>query len=281
MTKIVDGKSLAQEIANRLKKEVNDLNLRGVKPKLVIVGIKPDTRSQVYIRMKLKRAEEIGIIAEYVDLSNRSHAECVEKVTELSNDKSVHGIILQLPLAGWYDPQDLIDYIDPAKDVDGLTSTNQTALEQNKPGIVPATPLAVMQILKVNEVELKDKIVCIVGRSHLVGMPLRYLLEHTGAKVLVGHRQIKNIAELTLQSDIVISAAGSPGLITKDMIKKDTVVIDVGINDIDNKLRGDVDFESVSKIARLITPVPGGVGPMTVVMLLQNVVNAVKIIPKE
>lgn len=281
MTKIVDGKELAQEIADRLKIEVGELKQSGVSPKLVIVGIKPDSRSQVYIRMKRRRAEEIGIIAEYVDLSNRSHAECIEKITELSSDKNVHGIVLQLPLAGWYDPQDLIDYIDPSKDVDGLTSTNQTALEQNKPGIVPATPLAVMQILKINNIKLKNKVVCVIGRSHLVGMPLRYLLENADAKVLVGHRQIKNIAELTLQSDIVISAAGSPGLVTANMIKKDTVVIDVGINDIDNKLRGDVDFESVSKIARLITPVPGGVGPMTVVMLLQNVVNAAKIIPKE
>jgi methylenetetrahydrofolate dehydrogenase (NADP+)/methenyltetrahydrofolate cyclohydrolase len=276
MTKIVDGKLIAQEVANRLKEKVDELRQQGIKPKLVIVGIKPDARSQVYIRMKLKRAEEIGINTEYIDLNNATRTECIEKVSELSNDKAIDGIILQLPLAGWYDPQDLIDYIDPSKDVDGLTSTNQLALEQNKPGIYPATPLAVMKILKLNNIELSHKTVCVVGRSHLVGTPLKYLLEHSGAKVLVGHRQIKDLSNLTLQSDIVISAAGSPSLITADMIKQGAVVIDVGINNVDDKLRGDVDFEGVSKKASIITPVPGGVGPLTVVMLLKNVIDSAK-----
>lgn len=276
MAQIVDGKKLAQGIANRLKNEVSDLNLRGVKPKLVIVGIKPDSRSQVYIRMKLKRAEEVGIITDYIELEGVSRTECIRKVTELSNDNNVHGIILQLPLAEWYDPQELIDYIEPTKDADGLTSTNQTALEQNQPGIVPATPLAVMYILQNEYIDLENKTVTIIGRSNLVGTPLKYLLEHAGAKVLVAHRQTKDIAGLTRQSDIVISAAGTPGLITDGMIKKDAIVIDVGINDVDGKLKGDVDFDSVKDIASIITPVPGGVGPLTVVMLLQNVISSAK-----
>lgn len=273
MAQVVEGKKLAQQIANRLQKKTNELIKGGIKPKLVIVSIKPDASSQVYIRMKLKRAEEIGIETQYIDLGNKNHADCIKSVQALSKDSNVHGIVLQLPLAGWYDPQDLIDYIDPSKDVDGLTSTNQTALEQNRPGIVPATPLAVMQILQEYNIDLRDKMVAVIGRSHLVGMPLRYLLEHAGARVLVGHRQIKDIAALTRQSDIVISAAGSPGLITGEMVKKDAVVIDVGINDVDRKLKGDVDFESVKEIASIITPVPGGVGPLTVIMLLQNTIN--------
>jgi len=273
MAQVVEGKKLAQQIANRLQKKTNELIKGGIKPKLVIVSIKPDASSQVYIRMKLKRAEEIGIETQYIDLGNKNHADCIKSVQALSKDSNVHGIVLQLPLAGWYDPQDLIDYIDPSKDVDGLTSTNQTALEQNRPGIVPATPLAVMQILQEYNIDLRDKMVAVIGRSHLVGMPLRYLLEHAGARVLVGHRQIKDIAALTRQSDIVISAAGSPGLITGEMVKKDAVVIDVGINDVDGKLKGDVDFESVKEIASIITPVPGGVGPLTVIMLLQNTIN--------
>lgn len=276
MVKIVDGKKLAQEIADRLKTEVDKLKQNGIIPKLVIVAIEPDSRSQAYIRMKLRRAEEVGIITEYIELDGASHTECIKKVSELSNDKNIHGIILQLPLAGWYDPQDLIDYVEPSKDVDGLTSTNQTALENNQTGIVPATPLAVMEILKNEKIESKNKVVCVVGRSHLVGTPLRYLLEHSGAEVLVGHRQTKNLPELTLRSDIVISAAGSPSLIKADMIKKDAVVIDVGINDVDHKLKGDVDFENVKRVASIITPVPGGVGPLTVVMLLKNVIDSTK-----
>ncbi|MDQ5943646.1 MAG: methylenetetrahydrofolate dehydrogenase / methenyltetrahydrofolate cyclohydrolase [Patescibacteria group bacterium] len=277
MAQIVDGKKLAQQVVNQLKKEADKLIKGGIKPKLVIVGIQPDTRSQVYIRMKLKRAEEIGIDTQYVDLGKKNHAECIDAVQELSNDNGVHGIVLQLPLAGWYDPQDLIDYIDPNKDVDGLTSTNQTVLEQNQPRIVPATPMAVMQILREYNVDIQDKVVAVIGRSHLVGMPLRYLLEHAGARVLVGHRQIKDIAGLTKQSDIVISAAGSPGLLSADMIKSGAIVIDVGINDVGGRLKGDVDFDSVKNIASIITPVPGGVGPLTVVMILQNVLHSARI----
>ncbi len=276
MTKIVDGKLLAQEIANQLISQVDKLRQYKINPKLAIVGIEPDTRSLVYINMKIKRAKEIGIQAEFIDLSGNSRSECITKVTELSKNPKIHGIVIQLPLSGWYDPQDLIDYINPAKDVDGLTSTSQDALEDGHTGLRPATPLAVMSILNTYDVELKDKTVTVVGRSHLVGTPLRYMLENAGAKVLVAHRQTQDLKSHTLKSDIVVSAAGSPGLITGDMVKNDVVVIDVGINDVDGKLRGDIDFDSVAPKASIITPVPGGVGPMTVVMLLQNIVQAIK-----
>ncbi len=275
MTKIVDGKLLAQKITNQLKSRVDVLKQHKINPKLAIVGIGPDTRSLVYINMKLKRAKEVGIQAEFIDLSGDSRSECIAKVTELSKNPKIHGIVIQLPLSGWYDPQDLIDYIDPAKDVDGLTSTSQDALENGRPGLRPATPLAVMNILNTYNVELKDKIVTVVGRSHLVGAPLRYLLENAGAKVLVAHRQTKDLKALTSKSDIVVSAAGSPRLITGDMVKDNVVVIDVGINNVDGKLRGDIDFDDVAKKASIITPVPGGVGPLTVVMLLNNVIDSI------
>ena len=276
MTTVIDGKQLAQNIADQLKSEADDLKQKGIIPKLVIVAIEPDDRSQVYIRMKLKRSEEIGIDTEFVDLTGKNHSECKQIVKDISDDGNNHGIVLQLPLSGWYDPQYLVDYVSPEKDVDGLTSTNQTALEQNKPGIVPATPLAVIRILHEYNIDLQNKTITVIGRSHLVGAPLRYLLEHLGAKVLVGHRQIKDLSNLTLQSDIVISAAGSPNLVKAEMIKKGTVVIDVGINDVNHRLKGDVDFENVKKVASIITPVPGGVGPLPVVMLLKNVIDTAK-----
>lgn len=276
MTKIIDGKAIAQKIADDLSMQVSELKENGVVPKLVIIGINPDERALVYIRMKQRRAEEIGVATEFVDIADKTPVEQQEFVQGIGTDKSVHGIILQLPLMGWYDAQDLLDCIAPAKDVDGLTSVSQAALEAGTPGFVPGTPLGVMELLKQSNVDVNGKVVCVIGRSNLVGKPLFYLLQKAGAKVLVGHRQVQDLGELTRQADIVIAAAGSPGLVKAAMIKDGAVVIDVGINEIKGRLHGDVDFESVKGKAGMISPVPGGVGPMTVVMLLQNVVVAAK-----
>lgn len=272
--KIIDGKKIAQEIADKLTFQVNELMAKNVVTKLVIVGINPDERAQVYIRMKQKRAEEIGITTEFIDIADKSPVEQQAFVTSLGKDNSVHGIILQLPLMGWYDAQDLLDCIPVSKDVDGLTTISQDALENGEPGFVPATPLGVMEILKQSGIPLKGKTICVIGRSNLVGKPLAHLFEQSGAKVLVGHRQVADLGTLTRQADIIIAAAGSPGLVRAEMIKDGAVVIDVGINEIKGKLQGDVDFASVKNKASIISPVPGGVGPMTVVMLLQNVISA-------
>lgn len=274
--KIIDGKAIAQKIADDLKNQVSDLKANGINPKLVIVGINPDERALVYIRMKQRRAEEAGIATKFIDIADESPIKQQEFVTKLGKDDLIHGIILQLPLLGWYDAQDLLDCIPASKDVDGLTTISQDALEADKPGFVPATPLGVMEILKRSNVEVKGKTVCVIGRSNLVGKPLAALLQQAGAKVLVGHRQVADLAELTRQADIVVAAAGSPGLVKAEMIKDGAVVIDVGINEIDGRLKGDVDFESVKDKASLISPVPGGVGPMTVVMLLQNTLTSAK-----
>lgn len=276
MTKIIDGKKLAQELASELTAKVSDLVSNGKVPKLVIVGSNPDERSLVYIRMKQKRAEEIGITTEFVDIADMSADRQIKFVTGLNSDQSVHGVILQLPLQGWGDPQELLNCIAPSKDVDGLTNTSQNDLAEGKPGFVPATPLAVMEILRRNNVVIEGKTATVIGRSKLVGEPLKYLLEQAGATVLVGHREVPSLSELTLQSSIVMAAAGKPGLVTGEMIQDGTVVVDVGITEVDGKLKGDVEFNSVSSKASLITPVPGGVGPMTVVMLLRNVVSAVQ-----
>ncbi len=274
--KIIDGKAIAQKIASQISNEVSQLKQEGITPKLVIVGINPDERAQVYIRMKQKRAEEVGILTEFIDIADKTPTQQQEFVTNLGKDNSVHGIILQLPLMGWYDAQDLLDCIPANKDVDGLTTINQDNLEAGQPGFVPATPLGVIELLKQCNVDIRNKTVCVVGRSNLVGRPLATLFRQAGAKVLVGHRQTLDIAKLTSAADILVVAAGAPGLVTADMVKQDAVVIDVGINEIDGKLKGDVDFDSVKEKASLISPVPGGVGPMTVVMLLSNVVKAAK-----
>ncbi len=274
--KIIDGRKIAQEIANDLIAEVSSLSTRGTVPKLVIIGINPDKRAQVYIRMKQRRAEEVGITTEFIDIADKTPVEQQKFVSNLGEDTTVHGIILQLPLMGWYDVQDLLDCIPANKDVDGLTSINQDLLETGNPKFIPATPLGVIEILKQSHISINDKTVCVIGRSNLVGKPLAVLFKQAGAKVLVGHRQVENLTNLTRQADIVVAAAGSPGLITSEMIQNHAVVIDVGINEIDGKLQGDVDFESVKNKASIISPVPGGVGPMTVVMLLSNVVKAAK-----
>ncbi len=273
---MLNGKQLADSIATGLTSEVVRLKEQGIVPRLVIVGVAPDERAQVYIRMKQRRAEEVGIATEYYNLAGKTEHGSKVFVKETAKRADVHGIICQLPLAGWYDPQDLIDCIPPTKDVDGLTSASQDALEHGRPGTVPATPLGVIAILESADIPVANKTACVIGRSNLVGKPLAHLLKQRGARVLVAHKQTPDIPGLTLQSDIVISAAGSRNLVTADMIKPGTAVVDVGINESVGKLAGDVDFDAVKQKAEFITPVPGGVGPLTVIMLLNNVVEAAK-----
>ncbi len=274
MTIIFDGKLLANSIAQDLKEQVARLSEQDITPRLIIIGVAPDERALVYIRMKQRRAEEIGVETEYYNLAEKSEHDSKLFVEEIAKRDDVHGIICQLPLAGWYDPQDLIDCIPPHKDVDGLTSASQDALEHNQAGFVPATPLGVMAILDSANIQIKGKTACVIGRSNLVGKPLAHLLKQRGARVLVAHKQTPDIPSLTIQSDIVVSAAGSRNLVTASMIKLGAAIVDVGINESVGKLAGDVDFEAVKQKAGFITPVPGGVGPLTVIMLLKNVVQA-------
>ena len=275
MTKIIDGTKIANSIADELKEKVALLKLNKITPKLVIIGISPNSRSLVYIKMKQKKAEQIGIDTEFIDIADMSLAEQKNYVSSLSQDSSVGAIIIQLPLKGVDNPQELLDCIGRSKDVDGLSSASQQSLEEkNAQGFVPATPLAVMGILQHEGIDLSGKKVTVLGRSKLVGKPLEIILKQAGAKVVVGHSQTADLQSLTLGAQIIISAVGKPNLVTQEMISNGSIIIDVGITELEGRLVGDVDFDGVKNKASLITPVPGGVGPMTVIMLLQNVVKA-------
>ena len=274
MVKIIDGTKIANSIADELKEKVALLKLNKITPKLVIIGISPNSRSLVYIKMKQKKAEQIGIDTEFIDIADMSFAEQKNYVSSLSQDSSVGAIIIQLPLKGIDNPQELLDCIHLHKDVDGLSSASQQSLEANAQGFVPATPLAVMGLLQHEGIDLSGKKVTVLGRSKLVGKPLEIILKQAGAKVVVGHSQTADLQSLTLGAEIIISAVGKPNLVTQEMISNGSIIIDVGITELEGRLVGDVDFDGVKNKASLITPVPGGVGPMTVIMLLQNVVKA-------
>lgn len=274
MTKIIDGKTIARKLADDLALKVSELKSQGITPKLVNISINPDKRAEVYIRLKDRIATEIGISYEYHDLTNKSQEECLQHVAELAQDNSVHGIIVQLPMRDWYDPQILLNMIPLNKDVDGLSDQSLLALKSNKAQLIPATPLAILELLKQSGVDLQEKTVTIVGQGKLVGLPLSIILQNLGVRVLTADIHTSNLAELTQQADIVVSATGKAGLITADSISEGCIVIDAGIIEVNGQLRGDVDFESVNGKAGMLSPVPGGVGPMTVAMLLSNVVNA-------
>ncbi len=274
MTNIIDGRKMAAEVAEELQDRVQKLGAKDIQPKLVIIGINPDSRSQVYIHMKQRQANQVGVATEYMELSGKTEAECKEVLDQLAEDKSVHGIIVQLPFADWGDPQHLLDHIPPSKDVDGLSSASLELLAAGKAKLIPATPLSILEIIKRSGLKLADNLVVLVGQGKLVGYPLALILQNQHAEFLVADANTANLAELTNRANILITATGDPGSITADMVPEEGVVIDAGIMDVGGTLKGDVDFESVKDKASLITPVPGGVGPMTVAMLLANVVQA-------
>lgn len=271
---ILDGKKVADEIAGVLKTRVERLKSSGITPKLVIVMIEPDARSRVYVRMKAQRAHQLGIAIEQIKLRESSSEDYARAITQIGERDDTHGVILQLPIPSALDAQHLIDCIPSHKDVDGISSVNQALFESAQPAFWPATPLGVMRLLAEYQIEVADKIVTVIGRSKLVGYPLTCLLNQHGGRVQVAHSQTDDIAKLTLESDIVISATGVAGLVTGAMISPGAVVVDIGTSARDGKLLGDVDFTSVAPKASYLTPVPGGVGPMTVIMLMQNVVDA-------
>ena len=263
---IIDGKVLRDKILSELKAKIESENL---KPCLAIIQVGDNEASNRYIKQKIQAGEEIGAKVELIKFPEVvSQEELEAKINNLNQDNQVTGIIVQLPLAEHLQSERIIELIAPEKDVDGLTE---------KSVFKPATPSGVIKILEEYKIDLKDKIVVVLGRSKLVGAPLKAMLEDFGAEVIQIHSQTpKPIDSLVQKGDIVISAVGQPGLVTANMVKDGAIVIDVGINrDLETgKLVGDVDFEDVSRKASLITPVPGGVGPMTVAMLMSNLVKA-------
>lgn len=265
----IDGKIISTKIKEELKAEIKTYM---IKPCLAVIQIGNDEASNVYISAKQKACSEVGIYLKHIKFDEDSREiEIINKIIELNNDEYVHGILLQLPIPEKFNEEKLINYISRNKDVDGLTDINIGKLINNKKCLVSCTPQGIIKLLEESGVSIPGKNVVIVGRSKLVGKPLISLFLNNDATVTVCHSKTNNLKEFTKNADILVVAVGKKYLITEDMVKKDSVVIDVGINRIDGKLYGDVDYENVKNKVSLITPVPGGVGPMTVAMLLCNV----------
>lgn len=265
----IDGKIISTKIKEELKAEIKTYM---IKPCLAVIQIGNDEASNVYISAKQKACSEVGIYLKHIKFDEDSREiEIINKIIELNNDEYVHGILLQLPIPEKFNEEKLINYILRNKDVDGLTDINVGKLINNKKCLVSCTPQGIIKLLEESGVSIPGKNVVIVGRSKLVGKPLISLFLNNDATVTVCHSKTNNLKEFTKNADILVVAVGKKHLITEDMVKKDSVVIDVGINRIDGKLYGDVDYENVKNKVSLITPVPGGVGPMTVAMLLCNV----------
>lgn len=274
---IIDGKTLSKKIRGQVKEEVEILNKKGIKPKLAVIMVGEDPASKVYVRNKSKACNEAGIeYEEFILNENIEMDELLSLIENLNNRKDIHGILLQSPIPKHLSIDKAFETIDYRKDVDGFHPINIGKLALNKQTFISCTPHGVMKMLEEYEIELKGANVVILGRSNIVGKPLAQCLLNKDATVTICHSKTKNIEEITQNADILISAIGKPKFVTANMVKEGAVVIDVGINRLETGIVGDVNFEEVSKKASHITPVPGGVGPMTIAMLLNNVVIAAK-----
>ncbi len=267
--KIVDGKAIAQVLRAQLKAKIEN---SGIIPGLAVVIVGNDPASQIYVRNKIRACEEIGVRSYSYELPATSSQADVESLLDaLASDEKVHGILLQLPLPKHLNAESAMAHIPVQKDVDGFSAEHLGLLVLHQERIVACTPLGVMKILEYEGVELRGKNAVVVGRSDTVGKPMAMLLLNADATVTVCHSKTKNLQEICKNADIIVAAVGKPKFITAEMVKDGAVVIDVGINrDENGKLCGDVDFENVKEKASLITPVPGGVGPMTITMLMYN-----------
>jgi len=290
MAKLLDGTALAKEVRAEVAVGVQELVAKhGVTPGLAAVLVGDDPASAIYVRNKRRACEEAGVFSETFNLdAAATQDQVLDMVARLNQDSRFHGILVQLPLPSQVDTQRVIETVDPLKDVDGINPSNVGRLVQGRPRFVPGTPAGIQQILLRNGYDPAGKHVVICGRSEIVGKPLAVLLmqrqEGANATVTVCHTRTKDLAEQTRQADILVAAMGQPKIITADMVKEGAVVIDVGINRVEDssrrsgyRLAGDVDFEPVSEKAEAITPVPGGVGPMTIAMLLVNTLTAARI----
>jgi methylenetetrahydrofolate dehydrogenase (NADP+)/methenyltetrahydrofolate cyclohydrolase len=275
---IIDGKAVAQGVRDRVKREVEELIASGgPQPGLATVLVGDDPASQIYVRNKHEKSREAGMASfNHVLPGDTPQDELVELIQQLNEDSSVHGILLQLPAPDQIDDDAMTALIDPMKDVDGLTPVNAGLLVHGRPGLVPATPAGCMDLLRSVDTPLEGAEAVVIGRSNLVGKPIAWLLLAANATVTQCHSRTRDLAEACRRADIIVAAVGMPELVTGDMVKEGVTVIDVGTNRTDDGLKGDVHFDSVAAKARAITPVPGGVGPMTIAMLLQNTLTAAR-----
>ena len=276
MARIIDGKAIAADIKAEMKQRADALREKGVVPCLAVIIAGENPASAIYVRNKRRACKEVGIESVYVKFeSSVTQNEVIDKINELNADPSVHAILVQLPLPKHIDENTVLDAISPDKDADGFHIVNAGRLLTGRECILPCTPAGCMELLKRAEVPLKGMEAVVVGRSNIVGKPMALLLQQADCTVTMCHSRTKDLAGHVRRADIVVCAAGRQGLITADMLKEGAAVIDVGINrGEDGKISGDVDYETASKVAGWITPVPGGVGPMTVAMLMRNAVIA-------
>jgi methylenetetrahydrofolate dehydrogenase (NADP+)/methenyltetrahydrofolate cyclohydrolase len=276
--RVIDGKAVGAAVRAGVAEEVAAFEAEhGRTPQLATVIVGDDPASEIYVRNKHRACEEAGMRSAHHGLpGNTSENELLELVAELGMDRDVDGILVQLPVPDQIDPDRVVAAIDPAKDVDGLTPLNAGLLAHGMPGLVPCTPAGVMELLRHEGAELEGAEAVVVGRSKLVGVPIARLLLQANATVTMCHSRTRGLAEVCRRGDVLVAAAGSPGLIGAGAVKPGAVVIDVGTNRSEDGLRGDVDFEAALEVAEAITPVPGGVGPMTIAMLLVNTLAAAR-----
>lgn len=278
MSQIIDGKELAKHIREELKEEVKELKNAEIYPKLAVIMVGDDPASKVYVRNKSRACEDVGIeYEEYLLPAKTTREELLELIEKLNNDERVHGILVQSPLPEGLDANEAFRTILPKKDVDGFHPVNVGKLSLNQDCFVSCTPYGIIKMLEAYNVPIEGANAVIIGRSNIVGKPLAQCLLNKNATVTICHSKTKNLKEITKKADILIAAIGKPKFVTEDMVKENATVIDVGINRTEEgKLVGDTDFENIKEKVNFITPVPGGVGPMTIAMLMYNVVKAAK-----
>lgn len=279
MAKIIDGKKIASEVRADIKSRAADFTAKtGVVPCLAVVIVGDDPASKIYVRNKHLACVEAGFRSITVELpAQTSSEELFEHLDKLKNDSTVHGILVQLPLPSHIDEKAVLEYLPPEKDVDAFHERNVGKIMLGKYSFLPCTPAGVMKLLEHENIEIAGKRCVVVGRSNIVGKPMAMLLLHANGTVTMCHSRTRDLADITRRADILVAAVGKPEMITADMVKEGAVVVDVGMNRLPNgKLVGDVAFDEVEKKASALTPVPGGVGPMTITMLLENTLTAAK-----
>lgn len=276
MAIILDGKETAKKVRERLKIKVDELKKKGIFPKLAVIMVGEDSASKIYVRNKSKACEELGIeFEEFLLSEDTTQEQLLNLIKELNSKDDIHGILLQSPIPANLDINEAFRTISPEKDVDGFNPVNVGKLVLGQETFVSCTPFGIIKLLEEYKIDIEGKNAVIIGRSNIVGKPMFQCLLNKNATITICHSKTKNLKEITKNADILVCAIGKAKFVTSDMIKDGAVVIDVGINrNEEGKVCGDVDFDNVNKIASYITPVPGGVGPMTIAMLMNNIVKA-------
>ena len=277
MAKIIDGKVISTALKERIAAEVEKLKEKGICPGLAVIIVGENPASQVYVRNKERTCISLGMKSEKIELKeSTTQEELLEIIDKLNKDDSIHGILCQLPLPSHINEKDILNAISYEKDVDAFHPINVGKIMIGDFDFLPCTPAGIMEMLRYEGIETKGKNYVVIGRSNIVGKPMAMLMLHADSTVTICHSRTKNLKEICLGADILIAAVGKANFVTADMVKEGAVVIDVGMNRVDGKLCGDVDYENVQNIASAITPVPGGVGPMTIATLMQNTLTAAK-----